>query len=103
MSPLNHVESLRRPSLLVSAAKSGAEHYCRKTALRRTLGGGRKSDPRQNLADLVALELNENEKRISHAADYSVRQHVEVLIAVIGEAQLCRASQNETIRRKRPA
>ena len=45
MIPLRYVESLRRPSLLVSAAKSGAEDYCRKTALRRTLGGDENQTP----------------------------------------------------------
>ena len=38
------------------------------------------------------IEAALNERRAQHAADYAVARHVEVLIALMGEARLLRAT-----------
>lgn len=42
---------------------------------------------------LIEIEHDLNESRINDDATYSVTRHVEVLMAMMGEAQLLRANQ----------
>jgi hypothetical protein len=89
---LSIITGLSRPRLLVSAARFGIDNYRRSTQLPRLLGCS--AAPRTGPAamQLVSIEADLNEKRRNNAADYSVARHVDILIALMAEAQLIRAS-----------
>ena len=89
------LEMLRRPGLLIRAARLGAESYRRETHLRRVLG---LAAPRRSGAALMALmdiEAELDAQRRRDSATYSVARHVDVMIAMMAEAQLLRASRAE--------
>lgn len=88
------VAALRRPALLVRAARFGLEDYCRDTHLPRILRGGGSAPARTGSAVMRLLELEDSldAKRRTRAADYSVARHVEVLIALMAETRLLRAT-----------
>ena len=92
---LSSVTSLRRPGLLISAARYALTDYRRGPHLRRCLGIG--PLPRSGPALICLLELESliNAQRKRHDAAYSAARHVEVLTAIMGEARLLRASQME--------
>ncbi len=88
---LSMIASLNRPRLLVQAARFGVDTYSRLSHLPRLLGVV--APPRHGVAILRLLEIETvlNEKRLAEAADYSVARHVEILIAIMGEARQMRA------------
>ena len=88
---LTQLASLRRPRLLVRAARIGSETYRREARLARILGYGVLPRTGPALVRLMALEAEMNDKRENGDACYSVADHVEVLTAVMGEARLLRA------------
>ena len=88
------VGALKRPRLLVSAARFGLEDYVRDRHLPRILRNA--TVPRTGKAILRLMELEQvlDEKRRTSAADYSIARHVEVLIAIMGETRLLRLSRD---------
>jgi len=90
MSMLN---SLHRPRLLVRAARLGAQDYRRDRHLQRILGYGHLPRSAAALLRLIDLERGLNNQRQADDAGYSLPRHVDVLIAMMGEAQLLRATQ----------
>jgi len=83
------LDGLRRPPLLVRAARIGMERYARATHLARILGPGALPAPPAALAQLLELEAAEQAAREARAAGYRAARHVEVLIALMAEARLC--------------
>lgn len=82
---------LRRPPLLVRAARIAAEDYRREAHLPALLG---QPVPRRHGAAALALMEHEREidrLRRDRAATYSALRHVRLLSALIGEAQLLAA------------
>lgn len=90
---LTRLEQLRRPSLLIQAARIGMLDYDRDTALRRQLGWTRAPGSGAALSALMEIEDALNEQRRNGDAGYSPARHVEVMIAIMGEARLLRASR----------
>lgn len=90
---LERIEALRRPRILVQAARLGQEDYRRNTHLPRLLGtaGHNLPGPRAALAGLLEIEALLDAGRRAGAADYRASRHVSVLIALMGEARLLRA------------
>lgn len=88
---LSMIAALNRPRLLVQAARFGVDGYSRTAHLPRLLGS--LALPRSGAAilRLIEIEADLNARRMTQAADYSVARHVEVLIAIMGEARLMRA------------
>uniref|UniRef100_UPI003567C54A DUF6477 family protein n=1 Tax=Shimia sp. TaxID=1954381 RepID=UPI003567C54A len=86
------VADLRRPRLLIRAARLGVDSYRREKHLGRHFGYG--SLPRSSpaLLHLLDRENRINQQRESGAAGYSIATHVDLLIAIMGEARLLRAS-----------
>ena len=82
---------LRRPPLLVRAARLGVSGYVREAALPRLLGGGRVPPVRAALAQLIEMEGAQDAARRQGRATYRAADHVALLIAVMGEAQLLEA------------
>ena len=91
---LTQLAQIRRPRLLIRAARIAAQQYRRETRLPRVLGYG--VLPRTGLAliKLKALESTLNDQRTSGDASYNIANRVEVLTAVMGESSLLRAQTN---------
>lgn len=87
---LTVLRQLRRPRLLIRAARLGVESYTRAPHLRRVLRTP--SPPRTGAAlmSLIELEAELESQRASQEASYSIARHVDVLIAMMGEAQILR-------------
>lgn len=82
---------LRRPKLLVHAARIGAQRYRRDAHLRRHLGQERLPGSAAALTRLIALEAELEASRREATIEYSPARHVGVLIAMMGEARLIEA------------
>lgn len=87
------LQTLRRPPLLMRAARIGAEDYRRAIHLPRLLGYGVLPRHGAALMKLVELESGLNAQRTSKNASYNLVHHVDVLIAMVGEARILRAAQ----------
>ncbi len=92
MSMLN---ALRRPQLLIRAAQFGAKEYRRDRHLQRLLGYGTLPRPAAAVMRLMEIERSLNDQRNSDDAGYALAHHVDVLIALMGEAQLLRSARSE--------
>ncbi|MFB9150513.1 DUF6477 family protein [Roseovarius ramblicola] len=80
--------ALRRPPLLVRAARLGASAYNRGASLPRLIGPGPLPAPAGALARLIEIERAQDTARRDGAATWRAADHVAVLIAVMGEARL---------------
>ncbi len=90
---LTMLTTLRRPRLLIRAARLGVQDYRRDRHLQRLLGYGSLPRPAAALMRLMEMERAMNEQRQNDDAGYSLPRHLDVLIAVMGEAQLLRAAR----------
>lgn len=90
---LTHMAALRRPRLLIRAARFGLMDYRRSTHLPRHLGIGALPRSEPALKRLMDMEILLESQRKHRDAGYSAARHVEILIAMMGEARLLRASQ----------
>lgn len=88
---LDRLDCLRRPRLLIRAARIGAEDYRRDIHLPRLLGHGGLPRMAVALERLMEMETGLDDSRRAGDAGYSTMRHVEVMIAVIGEARILRA------------
>ena len=89
------LSQLRRPRLLIQAARAGSEEYRRDPHLYRLLGHGRLPKSGEALIRLMDMEDALNQQRRDGAGSYSLVAHVDVLIAMMGEARLVRRRENE--------
>ena len=80
--------TLRRPGLLVRAARFGLVEYRRDVALKRVLKTATTPKPKAAVDRLLIEEARLEEARLTHDATYNVTRHVEVLICLMGEVQL---------------
>ena len=82
------LKALRRPALLVRAARHGQADYRRAQHLPRLLGYGALPAPGAALAALMEMEETHETRRREDDAAWSAARHVEVLIALMAEARL---------------
>lgn len=82
------LSALRRPMLLVRAARFGLTDYRRDRDLRRLLPAAPLPSPATAVDQLLAAEEDAEARRREGAATYSVATHVELLVALIAEARL---------------
>ncbi len=94
---LSMLNALRRPALLMRAARIGADEYRRTTHLPRILGYGVLPRHGAALIKLIELENDLNTQRASGDTGYSLLKHVDVLIAMVGEARVLRAAQSHQL------
>lgn len=87
------ITSLHRPRLLARAAKFGAQDYNRERHLQRILGYGTLPGSGAALIRLMDLEREVNTQRKEEDAAYSLVRHLDLLIALLGEAQLYQTSR----------
>ena len=92
---LGILQQLRRPSLLIRAARHGATEYNRNLHLRRLLATITLPANGPALSRLLELEDELNQQRQKDSANYSCANHIEVLVAMMGEARLLRASVDD--------
>lgn len=80
--------ALRRPKLLIRAARFGLADYERGRDLKRLMHLPEPPSPRVAVDRLVEREAELEDIRQHGGAGYSPARHVEVLIALIAEARL---------------
>lgn len=82
------LQMLHRPKILIRAARHGLVDYNRNRDLRRLL----KTDTAPSTGQAIMALLNEEKslesKRKTGEASYSVMRHIEVLVALMREAQV---------------
>lgn len=87
----NSPANLRRPALLIRAARIGLRNYNRHRTLTRIFPQGDLTPGDKTLAHLTEREAAINEIRRTDQARYSVSDHVEILIALLAEWRLISA------------
>ncbi|MEX0310709.1 MAG: DUF6477 family protein [Tateyamaria sp.] len=94
---LSMLGALRRPRLLMRAARIGAEDYRRSAHLPRLLGYGQLPRHGAALMRLIEIEGELNAQRVSDDSSYSLLRHIDILIAIVGEARILRAAQSDQL------
>lgn len=89
--PMELLRSLRRPRLLVRAARHGLADYNRDRSLRRLLPGEALPPPGHGFWRLAEREAAIEAIRCEGAAAYSAARHIELLAALMDEARLAAA------------
>ncbi|MCF2870728.1 DUF6477 family protein [Octadecabacter sp. G9-8] len=90
---LTQISRLKRPTLLVRTARHGIEDYNRLIHLRRLLKTDNLPSPGKAILKLMELETIVDEQRTSKRAEYSVARHVELIVALMCEARILKASK----------
>ncbi|MDD9978310.1 MAG: DUF6477 family protein [Boseongicola sp.] len=90
-NPQTLLSNLRRPGLLVRAAKHGLLDYKRERTLTRILGTSRKQPSEETVERLLEVEAAMEENRRNGDAAYSAARHVEYLVALLAEVRLLAA------------
>jgi uncharacterized protein DUF6477 len=85
---LTLLQALRRPRLLIRAARYGVADYNRKRDLKRLISVDITAAPDQTVSALMDQEARIDARRKSGDHRYSPARHVEVLIALMAEARL---------------
>ena len=80
------LNELRRPRLLIRAARFGLEDYSRERDLKRLVPTP--LSPSRTVPQLLAAEERLEETRRTGDATYSVARHIDVLIALMAEVRL---------------
>ena len=89
---LTQANTLKRPSLLVRAARHGIEDYNRTVHLRGLLKSDVLPGQGQAIMKLMELEAVINAHRIAKRAEYTVAHHVEILVALMCEANTLKSA-----------
>ncbi|MGR3341680.1 MAG: DUF6477 family protein [Paracoccaceae bacterium] len=85
---VNLLSKVRRPRLLIRAARFGVQDYDRARDLKRVVKSSTAPSPARALNCLMTEEARLEEIRKTGDATYSVARHVEVLIALMAEVRL---------------
>lgn len=99
---LGRLSTLRRPRLLIRAARIGARQYSRNRHLPRLLGYGSLPKTPPAVLQLIEQEQQLDQRRRGSDPGYSLTRHVDVLIALMGEAQLLSQKRSTTEKNGRP-
>ena len=87
------IAALRRPRLLIHAARNGLADYNRCRDLRRLTRLPQTPSPDRALRHLLAEEDRIEETRRAGDASYSMTRHIELLIAMMAEAAALRRDE----------
>jgi hypothetical protein len=80
--------NLRRPRLLMHAARFGLGDYRRERDLKRLVYPA--ASPEETVPRLLSVEEALEATRLSGDASYSAARHIDVLIALLAEARMLR-------------
>lgn len=86
------IHALKRAPLLVRAARFGLDDYQRNRHLSRALHTDDIPGPAEALIRLLEAERAMNDLQATGDGGYTIARHVEVLIAIMGEARLLKAT-----------
>lgn len=89
---LTQISRLNRPKLLVSTARHGIDAYNRVVHLRRLLKTDALPGPSNAILRLMEIEQLADTQRCDNSAEYSIARHVELLVALMSEARILKAS-----------
>jgi hypothetical protein len=78
---------IRRPKILIRAARAGVTDYQRDRDLKRLLRLNKAARAELSIGTLIAEENRLEIKRTSGEATYSIQRHVAILTALIAEAR----------------
>lgn len=92
------IATLTRPSILARAARFGLDEYRRHVHLRRILRTENLPKHGAAIMQLLDREAEINTQRLEKSGQYRPAHHVEVLIAILGEARLMRATTPQAVR-----
>lgn len=81
------IRALKRPKLLVQAARFGVDDYNRDQHLRRIFKTDLLPRPAAAAVKLLDLESEMNDQRRIRSANYSPARHLQVMIALLAEAK----------------
>jgi hypothetical protein len=90
---LTMLAAIRRPKTLMRTARIGLKDYRRAPVLKRLLGFDHPTATAPIVLALLELEAEMNSQRTTNSAAYSAMRHVDVMIALMSEAQLLRGSR----------
>jgi len=90
---LTQISRLNRPTLLVRTARHGIDGYNRIIHLRRLLKTEVLPSPGKAIIKLMEIETGIEELRKTKRAEYSVAQHIELIVALMCEAKILKASK----------
>ncbi|MFD2814517.1 DUF6477 family protein [Paracoccus aerius] len=96
--PRSATESLRRPRILIRAAREGQSGWRRDRDLRRLLRLDHTPAPGAALPRLRAEEALQNDARLQRAADYDMHRHVLLMIAILAEMRAAVANAPVPVR-----
>lgn len=85
---LSLVSDLRRPKLLIRAARAGLCDYNRNRDLKRLMRLASPPSPDRAVKALMAEEERLEDTRRAGNASYNLTRHIEILIAMMAEARL---------------
>ena len=90
---MSMLQNMRRPRLLMRAARIGAQDYHRDVHLPRLLGYGNLPRHGAALMRLIELETVLNEQRQTDQSAYCLLRHIDLLIAIVGESRILRGTK----------
>lgn len=82
------ISNLRRPRMLVRAARHGLQDYRRDRDLRRLLDPALMLAPERAVRGLMDAEAQAEGARLQGDAGYSIARHIELMIALMAEVRL---------------
>ena len=91
------IARLKRPPLLARAARFGVDDYRRSIHLRRILETEQLPKHGAALIQLLEREAAMDTLRKERSVHYRPAHHVDVLIAILGEARLMRATTLQVV------
>ena len=83
--PRAQTDALRRPGTLIRAAREGQRGWRRERDLPRLLRADRCPAPGASLARLRAEEQIQNDMRLEKLAEYDIKRHVLLVVAILAE------------------
>ena len=86
--PKAALNSLRRPALLIQAARFSLSDYRRERDLRKLTRSAAMPSPDRALSILISEEEATEETRKTGASAYSATRHIALLTALMAEARL---------------
>lgn len=100
---LTQISRLERSTLLVRTARHGIENYNPIVHLRRFLKMEVLPGPGKAILKLMELESMLDAQRVAKRADYSVARHVELIVALMCEVRILKASNASRPRADQPS
>jgi hypothetical protein len=91
MSEAAQIAEIRRPKILIRAARAAVSEYQRDRDLKRLLRINKAARDNLALGTLIDEERRLESKRTSGEATYSIQRHVAILTALIAETR-CRTA-----------